>query len=671
MTPTLRPLALLLLTTLSIAARAGTALDPGFADALYATLPEGTPTCIAWAPDGSNRLFVAMQEGTVRIIENGALRPAPFVSIAAYTQGECGVLGLCFDPHYALNRYVYVFVTVSRTEQRIVRFTDVNNLGAARTNIVTKLPTLGENHDGGALGFGHDGKLYWGIGDLGDKRGVDGELKTLAAKVGRASADGSAPTSNPFHDGSGPNNDYIWATGFRNPFTLTFQPRTGKLFLNVAGSTPAGQTDPNSGPGYEQVFALFAGLDGGYDDYEGNQPSGARYTTPFARQFAHPVLQYVSDPSALLDGGDILSISSSSDTIFVKWAPQSRPARVGEALKIEGTVSFNGVYTVTDVNSVEISLRGPGPAVPAETSGFVRRLTQGSSITGGTFYESTAFPATYRGTFFYGDYTGDRIMRAKFDLSGNAEDVRYFVSQAAAPVDIAVGPDGALYYASIGEGSIRRVSSASESPALIVTPTSLPIMEGGTGVATVRLSHQPLRNVTVHVDPGIGSPELKVGGPGDLTFTREDWSQTQIVTFVSSPDLANGDQIAAFRLSATGYPDQTISVKGSDTSAFTPTLSTAALTFTEGTSGTFTVQLPSPPVRPVTLTIRRTIGPRTVFTRDAAFVFTERNWNVPRTVRVVGRADSNATDETATFTIAARGYDARRVLVTVREPQAE
>jgi glucose/arabinose dehydrogenase len=81
------------------------------------------------------------------------------------------VLGIAFDPNYVVNRYVYVFVTVSASEQRIVRFTDVNNLGAARTNIVTGLPTLGANHDGGALAFGHDGKLYWAVGDNGAKAG--------------------------------------------------------------------------------------------------------------------------------------------------------------------------------------------------------------------------------------------------------------------------------------------------------------------------------------------------------------------------------------------------------------------------------------------------------------------------------------------------------------------
>ena len=93
---------------------------------------------------------------------------------------------------------------------------------------------------------------------------------------------------------------------------MTFQPRTGKLWLNVVGSTPDGQTEPNSGPGYEQVFALKAGDDGGYDDYEGNQPNGHRYSTPFVRPFAHPVLQYKTSTADEADyHRDLLAISRS------------------------------------------------------------------------------------------------------------------------------------------------------------------------------------------------------------------------------------------------------------------------------------------------------------------------------------------------------------------------
>ena len=89
------------------------------------------------------------------------LRPSrPFVSAA-----ECGVIGLAFDPDFANNGFVYFFVTVSSSEQQIIRYTANGNIGSDKTTIVAGLATLGGTHNGGAVGFGPDGKLYFAVGD--------------------------------------------------------------------------------------------------------------------------------------------------------------------------------------------------------------------------------------------------------------------------------------------------------------------------------------------------------------------------------------------------------------------------------------------------------------------------------------------------------------------------
>jgi glucose/arabinose dehydrogenase len=154
---------------------------------------------------------------------------------------------MAFDPDFTSNGYVYFFVTVSSSEQQIIRYTASGNIGTGKTTIVQDLPTDGENHDGGGIGFGADGMLYWGIGDLGNGTGVDNDLDSMAAKIGRARRDGSVPGDNPFADGPGGNADYIFARGFRNPFTLTFQPSTDLLWVNVVGTS------------YEQVFVVRSG----------------------------------------------------------------------------------------------------------------------------------------------------------------------------------------------------------------------------------------------------------------------------------------------------------------------------------------------------------------------------------------------------------------------------
>ena len=216
-----------------------TSLDPNFTESVVITdnTNLGSATGMAWAPDGSNRLFITRKDGQIRIVKNGALNATPFATLSPiFTNSECGLIGICFDPNFVVNHFVYVFVTVSGSEQQIIRYTDSSDIGTAKTIIMPGLPTLGQNHDGGAVGIGPDGKLYWSIGDNGNGTGVNSDLTVLAAKVGRANLDGSIPNDNPFFDGAGPNNDYIWARGFRNPFTFTFQPGTGKLWVDITGN---------------------------------------------------------------------------------------------------------------------------------------------------------------------------------------------------------------------------------------------------------------------------------------------------------------------------------------------------------------------------------------------------------------------------------------------------
>ena len=74
-------------------------------------------------------------------MQNGAVLATPFATETVYTNSECGLIGMCFDPDFANNHYVYFFVTVSASEQQIVRYTDNGNTGINRTVIVPGLPT--------------------------------------------------------------------------------------------------------------------------------------------------------------------------------------------------------------------------------------------------------------------------------------------------------------------------------------------------------------------------------------------------------------------------------------------------------------------------------------------------------------------------------------------------
>ncbi|HWA17295.1 MAG TPA: Ig-like domain-containing protein, partial [Gemmatimonadales bacterium] len=145
-------------------------IQSGFTRTLLASGISGQATAMARAPDG--RFFVAQQSGQLRVVKNGTLLTKPFVTVSVNTVQERGLLGVAFDPDYASNRYVYIYYTTSAApiHNRVSRFTaSLANPDTAETGSefqILNLPQLNAgNHNGGAIHFGPDGKLYVAVGD--------------------------------------------------------------------------------------------------------------------------------------------------------------------------------------------------------------------------------------------------------------------------------------------------------------------------------------------------------------------------------------------------------------------------------------------------------------------------------------------------------------------------
>jgi glucose/arabinose dehydrogenase len=218
-------------------------LPPGFAESVFAA-GLTAPAAMAVAPDG--RVFVAEQGGTLRVVRNGAALPTPFVSLAVDPRGERGLVGVALDPAFAANGFVYVYYTVpgaggAAPHNRVSRFAAAGDVAAGGEAVLLDLDPLSAatNHNGGGLAFGPDGKLYVAVGDNADPANAQ-TLTNRLGKVLRINPDGTIPADNPVTvDGlgavpAGPTRA-IWAAGLRNPFTLAFDPRTGRLFVNDVG----------------------------------------------------------------------------------------------------------------------------------------------------------------------------------------------------------------------------------------------------------------------------------------------------------------------------------------------------------------------------------------------------------------------------------------------------
>jgi|CXWL01.1.fsa_nt_gi glucose/arabinose dehydrogenase len=502
-------------------------------------------TGLAWAPDGSDRLFVLEKTGRVRILSGSLTTPTPVWSTFATMSPinstfECGLVGMAFDPNFAQNRWVYFFVTVSATEQQLLRYDASTNVGSGRTVIVSGLPTRNANHNGGAIGFARDGKLYWSIGDNGNGTGVNADLTSLAAKMGRANRDGSVPADNPFVDGAGPNNDYIFARGLRNPFTLQIQPSTGLIWSNVVGTS------------YEQVFIVGRGDHAGYNAFENNQP--ATFITPriVYRTNGSDVRTFVANSASR--SGNVATFSTTAVHGF----------RVGGNITIAGVsdASFNGAnqYIAGVPSSTSFTVQQVGPDATSN-GGTAQTLNQGGCLTGGAFYDATLAPADFRGNFFYGDCNSGRIMRARIDAASNQVlSVDYWATDINAQVDVASGPDGALYYIGTSTNNVYRAAYNATGQALVVANQNLHLEEGGDAITTVSLAMQPSVAVQVTVGRTGGDSDVSVAAGSTLTFTAIDWMRPQSVRLNAAADADSVDDTASISVASPSLATVPISV---------------------------------------------------------------------------------------------------------------
>ena len=375
-----------------------------------ATLPAGftetqvaaglsSPTAMAFAPDG--RLFVCQQGGQLRVIKNGVLLPTPFVTLSVSASGERGLLGVAFDPNFASNQFVYLYYTATTPtiHNRVSRFTANGDVALAGSEtIILELDDLSgaTNHNGGAMHFGEDGKLYIAVGENAD--GLNSQtLANLLGKLLRINPDGTIPADNPFFAQAAGRNRAIWALGLRNPYTFAFQPVTRRLFINDVGQNT-----------FEEVNDGFAGANYGWPESEG---------------------------------------------------PTSNPSH-------RGPFYFYG--------------HGGG-------------LFGGCAITGGTFYNPATqqFPAEYTGDYFFADFCGGWINYLADPSNTNA--VANFASGIPAPVDLRVGPEGALYYLARGATSTSGVVfkiefTANQAPSVTQHPANRTVSVGQSATFSVAAS---------------------------------------------------------------------------------------------------------------------------------------------------------------------------------------
>ncbi|HZM41677.1 MAG TPA: PQQ-dependent sugar dehydrogenase, partial [Acidimicrobiales bacterium] len=216
-----------------------TAANPAFVNEVV--VPGITDaTTIAFLPGG--RMLIGKLSETILVVQPGNSQPdpTPFLQLNGSTlDNEQGLLDILPDLNFAQNGYYYLFYTHTGTtnHNRVARFTASGNGTVPGSEVV-----LWEDPDqagtalhGGSLAFGTDGKLYISVGENTDAPDAQ-RLDVPRGKILRINLDGTIPTDNPFYDGAGSNRDEIWALGLRNPFRMSIDPVTGRMYIGDVGS---------------------------------------------------------------------------------------------------------------------------------------------------------------------------------------------------------------------------------------------------------------------------------------------------------------------------------------------------------------------------------------------------------------------------------------------------
>ena len=225
-------------------------------------------TTMALLPDG--RMLVGELTEKIWVVQPGANQPdpTPFLQLPNANQliGEQGLMDILLDQNFSQNGWYYVFYTRgapgSLNHNGVSRFTASGNttVPGSEVRLWEEPETAGVEHHGGSLAFGADGKLYISYGD--QFQGFAKDLAWQRGKILRINKDGSVPTDNPFHDGPGPHRDEIWAYGLRNPFRMTIDPVTDRMYIADVG----GNVHSTSS---EEVNLGVRGAYYGWDDCEG------------------------------------------------------------------------------------------------------------------------------------------------------------------------------------------------------------------------------------------------------------------------------------------------------------------------------------------------------------------------------------------------------------------
>jgi glucose/arabinose dehydrogenase len=400
---------------------------------ILTTVPRN-PMELAVANDG--RVLFIERTGELRVWRPDTGEVIEAGALPVDTTSENGLLGLALDPAFDRNGRLYLYHSSpigdphpdgppGRNVLSAFRLNRDDTLDLTSREDLLELPSERQCcHEGGSLAFAPDGTLFLSVGDntnpfpamgwapLDERPGQETENSQRTAQnpfdprgsILRIRPDGSIPDGNMFPPDGSQGRPEIYIMGNRNPFRIAVDPDTGRLFWGEVG--PDAVADGPRGPrGYDEINFADAPGNYGWPHCIGPNLPYSRYD--FASgEVGAPYSCEAFEPSLL--AYDYLTVSE---------------LVLGNALASEAASGFTGRTAIAGV-----FYRAPTDRAPFQ------------------------LPTPFRDRLLMTEWTRDIIAAVDIDDDGGLRSLTRLLpwERFRRPMDLAVGPDGALYVLEFG-----------------------------------------------------------------------------------------------------------------------------------------------------------------------------------------------------------------------------
>ncbi len=417
----------------------------------------GEPMTIAVLPDRS--VLHTARNGTLRRTDaNGTT--SVVANIPVYTHDEEGLQGVGVDPGFATNRHIYLYYAPPLSTpggdapstgsdfsawqgvNRLSRFTLTNDWQLTGEQTILDVPADRGIccHVGGDIDFDAAGNLYLSTGDdtnpfqsdgyspideradrnpAFDAQRTSGNTNDLRGKILRikvnANGSYSIPSGNLFAPGTAETRPEIYAMGFRNPFRMSVDKATGVVYVGDYGPD-SGSTSARGPSGQVEFDRVDSAGNYGWPYCTGTNTAAETYAEwDFATGTAGAKYDCAGGPtnnSFRNTGQDVL--------------PPARAAWIRYAGDAGSPPEFGG--------GSESPMAGP-----------VYRYDAASPST-------TKFPQSFEGHFFAGELGRGWVKPIHVESNGAPGEIGSFPWGGRQVMDMAFGPEGALYILDYGTG---------------------------------------------------------------------------------------------------------------------------------------------------------------------------------------------------------------------------